>query len=79
MTELLSKAHKPLEKALKDKSQSVKKYHLAKRMKMKLVELKKALKTKQFQKLFRSCIRSSKRWKMTLQNSIKDLEDSPRK
>ena len=62
MTELLSIANKPLEKGIKDKSQSVKKYYLAKRMKMKLVELKKKnLKAKQFQKLFRSCIRSSKR------------------
>ena len=41
MTELLSIANKPLEKGLKDKSQSVKKYNLTKRMKMKLVELKK--------------------------------------
>ena len=41
MTELLSIANKPLEKGIKDKSQSVKKYYLAKRMKMKLVELKK--------------------------------------
>ena len=61
MTELLSIAREPLEKALKDKSQSVKKYNLTKRMEMKLAELKKALKTKQFQKLFRSCIRSRRR------------------
>ena len=46
---------------------------------MKLAELKKALKTKQFQKLFRSCIRSRRRWKMTLQKFIKDLEYSLRK
>ena len=73
MTELLSLANKPLEKGLRDKSQRVKKYNLTKRMKMKLVELKKTLKTKQFQKLFRSCIRSSKRWNMTLQKFIKDF------
>ena len=75
MTELLSLANKPLEKGLRDKSQRVKKYNLTKRMKMKLVELEKktTLKTKQFQKLFRSCIRSSKRWNMTLQKFIKDF------
>ena len=79
MTELLSIAREPLEKALKDKSQSVRKYNLTKRMEMKLAELKKALKTKQFQKLFRSCIRSRRRWKMTLQKFIKDLEYGLRK
>lgn len=56
-------------KTLKDKSQDTKKYNVTRKMRIKLVELKSTLKENNFRN--KSDVRSSKKWKKTLQKFIR--------
>lgn len=56
-------------KTLKDESQDTKKYNVTRKVKIKLVELKNTPKENNFRN--KSDVRSSKKWKKTLQKFIR--------